>query len=343
MSLERGFVSIYSILTKMILPPHKGIDVGNALPIWKQLGFSGRGKFLQHVMNIGSPVMVKNALRMLSNFVVESPANLRICVFPQSLNQIENLFHSYGVPLKQVRDEEGLKILEIEPMTDAMRLAAETFNNAMKLSFTISKILEVNAIAANWLTYYERRRVQTLYDTQQHNMKRKAEELDLLEELRKKSRRESDLKIMKCNQMNNVCVYQPLDMEDWCEHDSDMYYGPDVLARCFDAIELLRHFESNLTMSKYGNPYPQYPNDPFSRQTFTLQELNEILRIANSSTVVDVARVAPIFISFLAWLSEHPEFDSQPFNVKSRMMVIDDVLKKNIQLGGYLLFNNLLM
>lgn len=167
------------------------------------------------------------------------------------------------------------------------------------------------------------------------NLKKRALELDEEEESRKRSRRSSDPRIQKCENLNKVCTYQPLDMEDWCEHDERYVYGPDFKQRCFDAIELLRHFESNLTATKYSNPYPQYPHDPFSREYFTLSQLSEFIDFCENANI-NVKSIAPTFARFLAYadnLTDPSRIDGKPFTPD----VMDDVINNVIysrQSGG---------
>lgn len=168
------------------------------------------------------------------------------------------------------------------------------------------------------------------------NVKRKAQELDEEEETRKRLRRASDPHIQRCSDMNATCVYQPLDMEDWCEHDEKYYYGPDLKKRCFDALELLRHFESLLTTAKYGKPFPVYPNDPFSRENFTLDQLEEFLAFCER-VGIDVDQIAPTFKRFLEWTRTVPvrdAIDGKPFaTYEQRETIIDNVVRRD-QIGG---------
>ena len=114
------------------------------------------------------------------------------------------------------------------------------------------------------------------------------------------------------------------------------YYGPDAKRRCFDAMELLQHFESSLTSSKYGNPFPQYPTDPFSREPFTLNQLEEFLSFCQDSGI-DVNSVAPTFARFVQWTRSVPDrdaIDARPFAPNILQTVVDSVVRGSQQGGG---------
>ncbi len=76
-----------------------------------------------------------------------------------------------------------------------------------------------------------------------------------------------------CHARNRDCLYKPIDLDDWCNHDENLYYT--INGKCFDARELLQHFEQSLLVQKNGNPFPQPPSDPWSRQLFSLDELED--------------------------------------------------------------------
>jgi len=119
-------------------------------------------------------------------------------------------------------------------------------------------------------------------------------------------RRYSAKRVERCGIMNAHCRYQPLDLDDWCEHDPKHYYGPDADGKCFDLSELVRHVESQLLSPKYGNPYP---SDPFSREPFTVAELEIIVQSAIANGVV----IPPVLNRFVTFLLRHPELDGQNF------------------------------
>jgi hypothetical protein len=156
------------------------------------------------------------------------------------------------------------------------------------------------------------------------NVKRRAEELDKLEQDRKRARRESDPRIQKCKQMNESCLYRPIDMEDWCEHDEKTYYGPDDKGKCFDLQELAQHFEAKLTAEKYGSYYPLAPFDPFDRYIFTKRELMQLLRHMQISGVN-----APLFYKYVLFVTQQQDpspYDGKELDYNARQKVIDEVL-----------------
>ena len=130
-----------------------------------------------------------------------------------------------------------------------------------------------------------------------------------------------------CQDMNARCEYTPLDMGDWCEHDVMMYYGPDDRRRCFDLIELLKHFESAVTTTKYGNPFPIYPTNPFDRYHFTLDELRGF-RDTAVARGTDLAQLAPTFDRFVTFLERNPILSGKPLDASGQQMVRDQVLVK---------------
>lgn len=168
------------------------------------------------------------------------------------------------------------------------------------------------------------------------NVRKRARELEEEEEQKKRARRASDTKIQKCSHMNEVCVYQPLDMEDWCEHNENYYYGPDTRKRCFDAEELLRHFESLLMATYNTNPYPQYPNDPFSRELFDLNQLEEFLSFCEDAGI-EVATVSPTFKAFMEWSRTLPDryvIDAKPFSPNIRNRIVEEVVHPSRRFEG---------
>lgn len=160
----------------------------------------------------------------------------------------------------------------------------------------------------------------------QENLKKRALELDEEEEARKRSRRGSDPYVQKCTLRNdeNVCKYKPLISGDWCEVEENHWYGPDSQNRCFDLEELLREFERQLTEEKYGNPYPQYPHDPFSRIPFALAELKELISMSRDAQI-SVDSMAPTLVRFVNWAPV--SIDGKPFDAESRDQVIDNVVQ----------------
>ena len=160
------------------------------------------------------------------------------------------------------------------------------------------------------------------------NVKKRARILDEEETERKRIRGLSTG--AKCMRMNDgdVCKYKPIISDDWCDVDDLYLYGPDSKKRCFDVTELLRHFESNLKTEKYGNPYPQYPHDPFSRDRFTTEELYTFMRLCKN-VGVDVASIAPTFALYMDKLSNFAEWLNESV---WREQVIDHVVRA--QSGG---------
>ncbi len=70
--------------------------------------------------------------------------------------------------------------------------------------------------------------------------------------------------------------------------------------------ELLRHFEEScLGAEKNGNPYPQYPNDPFKRVNFLVSELVKFSQHAANAGIT-LSITAPKFARFLDWLQRQP-------------------------------------
>jgi hypothetical protein len=134
------------------------------------------------------------------------------------------------------------------------------------------------------------------------NLRRKLEQSER-EELEKISnRRLGKTQQERCSLFTKKCKYQPLDMEDWCEHDERYYYGPtEDKNACFDLREILEHFETCLNTEMNGNKYPQYPYDPFDRSKFPLEELQYIYNLATESSI-NVAKKAPKFKKFKKFL-----------------------------------------
>ncbi len=159
----------------------------------------------------------------------------------------------------------------------------------------------------------------------QNLVRRRALELEEEEAQRKRARRQSDPKMAKCAHMNQVCQYTPLDLEDWCEHDEEFYFGPDSQNRCWDAKELLMHFESQMLMEKYENPLPQYPTDPWTRQPIPLRELEAFMRFCTDRRV-STEEVAPTFTNFFRYLTKKPEMDLEPIIGKWLEEIVDNVL-----------------
>ncbi len=163
----------------------------------------------------------------------------------------------------------------------------------------------------------------------------RAKALEEEEAQRLRSRRQSDPRIAQCSNMNKVCRYTPLDMEDWCEHDANLYYGPDEVGKCFDASELLRHFESQMTSTKYGNPYPQYPTDPWTREAISLKLLLAFASFCENRGVSLIGE-APTFKRFLDLLVSRPEMDMAPIQGRWLQEVVDKVVGElsEAQSGG---------
>ncbi len=172
---------------------------------------------------------------------------------------------------------------------------------------------------------YDRSQQQEAMVASQELVRKRANELEEEEMRRKRARRQSDPKTVKCMHMNQTCQYTPLDLEDWCEHDENLYYGPDSQNRCWDAEELLKHFESQMLTEKYGNPFPQYPTDPWTRQLIPLVELVMFERFC-SEHKVPMNGIAPTFVSFLEFLKARPDMDQKPIVGKWLEEIVDKVL-----------------
>ena len=99
-------------------------------------------------------------------------------------------------------------------------------------------------------------------------------------------------------QMQRDCKYSPLVSDSWDEVPVNRYYGPDADGRCFDVSELLESFESSLGAGLNTNPYPQYPNDPFNRTAFTMQQIQELTTKMQQAGL----RLTPRFTLFLGWM-----------------------------------------
>ena len=95
----------------------------------------------------------------------------------------------------------------------------------------------------------------------------------------------------KCKNRNEetVCLYKPLSTDDWCDIEEKNYYDAEdqdgTFTRCFDIMELLQHFETQLKTTKYGNPYPQAPSDWNNRKVFKVEQLLEIYKRAKDLEV----------------------------------------------------------
>jgi hypothetical protein len=157
----------------------------------------------------------------------------------------------------------------------------------------------------------------------QERMRKHARDLDDQDAQRKRVR-----KGQKCEEWGARCAYTPLDMEDWCEHDDRFYYTIDGADRCFDATELAQHFESQLTMTKYGNPYPQHPTDPWNRVPLSYDELGAFARFCKTAGL-DLNGIAPTFSRFMRFLAagDVREKIGKAFDQNFMERVIEEVVR----------------
>ncbi len=131
---------------------------------------------------------------------------------------------------------------------------------------------------------------------------------------------------VNCMKFNHTCNYTPIAMDDWCDHEERLIYGPDQRGKCFDAEELLAHFEAKLQATKYGNPYPQYPTDPWTREAISLADLEEFGRFCVERGI-EVASIAPIYTRLVRFLKQHPELAGRPFDDENRQDIINQVVR----------------
>jgi hypothetical protein len=165
----------------------------------------------------------------------------------------------------------------------------------------------------------------------QERVKKHALDLDDKEHQRKRSRRASDPHIQKCEQWSARCAYSPLDLEDWCEHDDRLYYSLNGFEKCFDAEELARHFDSQLTAENNGNPYPQHPSDPWNKVPLTFEELVSFAHFCEEEAGLNLNELTPTFARFLAFMvtGDAPGHIGRPFQQKFMERVIDAVVAAN--------------
>jgi len=131
--------------------------------------------------------------------------------------------------------------------------------------------------------------------------KRKEEE----ERLQKPDLSEEEL--TQCAVWNEKCAYKPLLEDDWCGVRPKHFVGPLTDQQCFDLIELLSHLEAQLTTTKYENPYPQVPSDPFNRKPFPKEDLELFW---DKARVLDVRQDFPKLARYIAavQLNDVPPF-----------------------------------
>ncbi len=172
---------------------------------------------------------------------------------------------------------------------------------------------------------WKRRRSQMLQEQATQQLKRRAEELEELEKSNRKKRRASDPNVSKCMNMETECIYKPIDMEDWCDHDPSFYFSLGK-GQCFDAKELIQHFESQLLQSKYGNPYPRYPNNPWNRELIPVKTLQEIL-VTCQTAGMNVDEIAPTFVRFMRFAEANPAFDRLELEGKDLETIVDNVIR----------------
>lgn len=162
----------------------------------------------------------------------------------------------------------------------------------------------------------------SIMDGISQNMRRKADEFNEWEELDKKqSQTES------CLRYNESCRYNPLDLDDWCSHPANTYWGLESDRRCFDVTELLNHFEHTcLGATKYDNPFPRYPFDPWTNVHFSIEELEDI---ADTAANAGYLKSFPNFRQFLQWARSN-EISARELTVSERN-TFADIMR---QVGG---------
>ena len=104
------------------------------------------------------------------------------------------------------------------------------------------------------------------------NLKRHLKRLDEEEEARKMARTEN----APCEEFNRECSTRPLLVTDWCDVPLQNIIKKNDI--CFDVEELLHSFESGFNTEVHGYPTPQYPNNPFNRVPYSLQDIRDTLK-----------------------------------------------------------------
>ena len=130
----------------------------------------------------------------------------------------------------------------------------------------------------------------------------------------------------RCTYMNDddFCITSTLGFQDWCEVDPAMLYGPDQNKRCFDINELLHYFEIKLSGTKFGNPYPQYPENPWTREPFRLDEIFSFINRISDEKKKEYPFLFHFLLAIQTGILDWKEYDGIEFG--NRMDNVIDVL-----------------
>jgi hypothetical protein len=291
----------------------------------------------------------RNSMRFLLEFVpvdmalLQSGGNSSNVLRLQGRIRYKDERGSYHHAISEFFNVNGVPVIEsssslhcsIPYITEEERKEIQTFTRLLRetlrgdFSNVLRSMISSSDPAVNILFFDDMRRLRERQDEPRltaeeikTNLDKAVKKSQKEEQKRQEERQYTESKKEKCFPMNEKCVYTPLDMEDWCEHEEEFYYGPDEDRRCFDLFELLTHFENQLGSEINGNPFPQYPSDPFNRQLFSYEELLDIaMSVSGTRTMKE--EDFPKFVTFMTFLSKLPfekleAMDGKPFTKEIR-------------------------
>jgi hypothetical protein len=103
----------------------------------------------------------------------------------------------------------------------------------------------------------------------------------------------------KSNLFKNVCPYDPYMVTiDTVDEWKDLPDWRKIKFRdngCFDLLFLIKTITNNLNENRHTNPFPIFPNNPFTRKDFTIEDL----KIIKQSIIDNFISVSPGLITFL--------------------------------------------
>lgn len=106
---------------------------------------------------------------------------------------------------------------------------------------------------------------------------------------------------IKCLQQSMYATIDALD--SWNLLDVWRLFSTED-GHCFDILYMIKVITDQLNMDKHMNPYPQYPNNPFTKQIFSQADLKLLRRLITCNML----KCSPVLHTFLAnedlWLSK---------------------------------------
>lgn len=102
-------------------------------------------------------------------------------------------------------------------------------------------------------------------------------------------------RLQQCKQFDNICKSKPITGESWCSVPVKYFYKNNK-EYCFDTRELFQSILTSVYAIKYHRLYPQWPNNPWTREPFSINELIYIIKknisiIVTPKTIVDTIHI----------------------------------------------------